>query len=88
MSTFHFPGLPAGRLDTLDRVLAGPAARPWRAAQEEEAIVQEREAAWAQLDAEIQKGIDDIEAGRTEPLEVVGARLRKKYQAMAAKSAA
>jgi antitoxin ParD1/3/4 len=51
-------------------------------------LVQEREAAWAQLDAEIQKGIEDIEAGRTEPLEVVGARLRKKYQAMAAKSAA
>jgi antitoxin ParD1/3/4 len=51
-------------------------------------LVQEREAAWGQLDAEIQKGIEDIEAGRTEPLEVVGARLRKKYQAMAAKSAA
>lgn len=51
-------------------------------------LVQEREAAWARLDAEIQKGIDAIKAGDTEPLEVVGARLRKKYQAMAAKSAA
>jgi antitoxin ParD1/3/4 len=51
-------------------------------------LVQEREAAWARLETEIQKGIDDVEAGRTEPLEVVGARLRRKYQAMAAKSLA
>ena len=51
-------------------------------------LVQEREAAWTRLEAEIQKGIDDVEAGRTEPLEVVGARLRRKYQSMAAKSAA
>ncbi|MFL6856649.1 MAG: type II toxin-antitoxin system ParD family antitoxin [Allosphingosinicella sp.] len=51
-------------------------------------LVQEREAAWARLEAEIQIGIDAVEAGQTEPLEVVGERLRRKYRAMAAKSAA
>jgi antitoxin ParD1/3/4 len=51
-------------------------------------LVQEREAAWARLEAEIQKGIDAVEAGQSEPLEIVGERLRRKYRAMAAKSAA
>ena len=48
-------------------------------------LVQEREALMERAMAEIQKGIDDIEAGRSEDLEVVGERLRRKYQAMAAK---
>lgn len=32
-------------------------------------LVQERETKWARFDAEIQKGIDDAEAGRTVPLD-------------------
>ena len=31
--------------------------------------VREREAQWARFDAEIQKGIDDLDAGRSIPLE-------------------
>ncbi|MBI4923731.1 MAG: type II toxin-antitoxin system ParD family antitoxin [Devosia nanyangense] len=45
-------------------------------------LVQEREAALAELMGEIQKGIDDIDAGRTFPAEEVFAELRAKYQAM------
>lgn len=46
-------------------------------------LVQEREAALAELMSELQKGIDDIEAGRTVPAEEVFRELRAKYQAMA-----
>jgi antitoxin ParD1/3/4 len=45
-------------------------------------LVQEREAALAELMGEIQKGIDDIEAGHVYPAEEVFAELRAKYQAM------
>jgi antitoxin ParD1/3/4 len=45
-------------------------------------LVQEREAALAELMGEIQKGIDDIDAGRVFPAEEVFAELRAKYQAM------
>ena len=45
--------------------------------------MQEREAALAKLHAELDKGIDDIEAGRTKPMEEVAARLIAKYPAMA-----
>jgi antitoxin ParD1/3/4 len=51
-------------------------------------LVQEREAKLAQLDAALMRGVADSEAGRVEDLEVVTDRLRRKYQAMAAKSAA
>ena len=51
-------------------------------------LVQEREAKWARFEAEIQKGIDDADAGRTEDADVVFKRLIDKYTAMAAKSAA
>jgi len=34
-------------------------------------LVQEREAQWARFEAEIQKGLDDIEAGRVRPAEEV-----------------
>ena len=51
-------------------------------------LVQEREAKLAILDAEIQKGLDDIDAGRTEPIEDVLARLQAKYAAQLAKPAA
>lgn len=51
-------------------------------------LVQEREAKWARFDAEIQKGIDDLDAGRSEDLEVVIERLQRKYRAMARKPAA
>jgi len=50
-------------------------------------LVQEREAAWARFDAEIQKGIDDLDAGRSENIKVVADRLVRKYQAMAHKIA-
>lgn len=51
-------------------------------------LVQEREAKWARFDAEIQKGIDDADAGRTEDADIVFKRLIAKYQAMAEKNAA
>ncbi|QNA83081.1 type II toxin-antitoxin system ParD family antitoxin [Sphingomonas sp. So64.6b] len=51
-------------------------------------LVQEREAKLARFEAEIQRGIDDIAAGRTKPADEVFDRLRRKYEAMAAKSAA
>lgn len=48
-------------------------------------LVQEREARLkARLDAELQRGLDDIEAGRVSPLDEVVERLAAKYRAMAA----
>jgi antitoxin ParD1/3/4 len=49
-------------------------------------LVQEREAAWAKLEAEIQKGIDDAVAGRSEDADVVVDRLIAKYSATAESS--
>ncbi len=43
-------------------------------------LVQEREAKWARFDAEIQKGIDDAEAGRTVPLDEAFDRVREKIR--------
>ena len=51
-------------------------------------LVQEREALLVKAQAEIQKGIDDLDAGRAEDLEVVAERLKRKYRTMAEKSAA
>ena len=51
-------------------------------------LVQEREAKWARFDAEIQKGIDDAEAGRTVPLDEAFDRVRERLKAKAAKRAA
>jgi antitoxin ParD1/3/4 len=45
-------------------------------------LVQEREAALAELYAAIDEGIADVEAGRTRPAEEVFAELRAKYRAM------
>jgi antitoxin ParD1/3/4 len=50
-------------------------------------LVQEREAALAQLHTALKAGVADIKAGRTKPLEDVVARLSVKYQAMAKKRA-
>lgn len=50
-------------------------------------LVQEREAALAKLHAILDKSIEDSEAGRTEPLEDVVARLSAKYRTMAKKRA-
>lgn len=50
-------------------------------------LVQEREAKWALFDAEMQKGFDDLDAGRSMDLEEAARGLRRKYQAMAAKRA-
>ena len=51
-------------------------------------LVQEREARWSRFEAEVQKGLDDLDAGRSEDAEVVFERLIGKYEAMVAKSAA
>lgn len=45
-------------------------------------LVQEREAALAKLKSEIQKGVDDIEAGRFEDIDVVARRLDERYARM------
>jgi antitoxin ParD1/3/4 len=50
-------------------------------------LVEEREAALAKLHAILDKSIDDSEAGRTEDIEVVAARLSAKYRAVAKKRA-
>jgi antitoxin ParD1/3/4 len=50
-------------------------------------LIEEREKRLAALDAAIEKGLADIEAGRTVPLEEVAERLEAKYRAMAEKSA-
>ena len=46
-------------------------------------LVQEREAALAQLDAMIAEGMADIDAGRTKPAEEVFDRLLAKYEGLA-----
>jgi len=51
-------------------------------------LVQDREARLARFDAEIMKGIEDVDAGRVEDAEMVFERLIRKYEAMAAKSVA
>jgi antitoxin ParD1/3/4 len=43
-------------------------------------LVQEREAKWARFDAEIQKGIDDVDAGRVVPLDEAFDRVREKIR--------
>lgn len=48
-------------------------------------LMQRREARLAKFDAEIRKGIDDIEAGRTYDADKVFDLLTKKYRAMADK---
>jgi antitoxin ParD1/3/4 len=50
-------------------------------------LVQEREARLRQLDAKIQAGLDDIDAGRTIPAEEVFAELRKLVAEIAQKKA-
>ncbi len=45
-------------------------------------LVQEREAALAELEAELRLGLDDIEAGRTIPAEEVFDQLERKYRLM------
>ena len=50
-------------------------------------LVQEREAALAELMSELDKGLADIEAGRSKPIEEVVERLSAKYRAMAKKRA-
>jgi antitoxin ParD1/3/4 len=51
-------------------------------------LVQEREKRFAKLDEALLRGIADAEAGRVTDAEVVFDRLIRKYEAMAAKSAA
>lgn len=46
-------------------------------------LVQEREAAWARLEAEIMVGIDDVEAGRTHGIEETFDDVRRAIQSRA-----
>ena len=48
-------------------------------------LVQDREARRAGINAAVSRGIDDAEAGRSEDAEIVLERLRRKYEAIAAK---
>ena len=45
-------------------------------------LVQEREARFRELEAKLQVGMDDIEAGRVKPADEVFDRLIAKYEAM------
>jgi antitoxin ParD1/3/4 len=45
-------------------------------------LIQDREARLAAYDAAIQRGLDDVEAGRTKPASEVFDRLEAKYRAM------
>jgi antitoxin ParD1/3/4 len=62
-------------LDSKDEADIEEAVRSGRYASRDEvlreglALVRERQAQWRRFDAEIQKGIDDLEAGRSIPLE-------------------
>jgi antitoxin ParD1/3/4 len=62
-------------LDPQDEALIDKAVKSGRYASRAEvlreglSLVREREAKWARFDAEIQKGIDDLDAGRSIPLE-------------------
>jgi antitoxin ParD1/3/4 len=51
-------------------------------------LVQEREARLAELDKALMAGIADADAGRVTDADIVFDRLMRKYEAMAAKSAA
>ena len=51
-------------------------------------LVQEREKRLEKLDEALSRGLADIEAGRAEDAELVFQRLIRKYEALAAKSAA
>ena len=62
----------AGRFGTRDEVL-----------REGVRLLEVEAARWARFEAEIQKGVDDIEAGRVYPAEEVFAELKAKYLAMA-----
>jgi antitoxin ParD1/3/4 len=50
-------------------------------------LVEEREAALAQLHAALEQGVADSKVGRTKPLDEVAARLISRYQDMAKKRA-
>ncbi len=48
-------------------------------------LVQDREARLAVLDASLERGLDDADAGRTKPADDVFDRLEAKYEAMTGK---
>jgi antitoxin ParD1/3/4 len=51
-------------------------------------LVEEREARFAQMEAALQRGIEDAKAGRSEDTDIVFDQLRRKYEALVAKTAA
>lgn len=62
----------AGRYDSRDDVL-----------RESLRLLKLKERRQAELDAALDRGMADIEAGRVKPIEEVAARLKAKYAAMA-----
>ena len=63
----------SGRYETREQVL-----------REGVRLVQDREARLARIDVAVARGVEDAEAGRSEDAEVVLARLRQKYETLAA----
>lgn len=61
-------------------VASGRYASADEAVREALNLLRQREAAWARLEADLRKGVADIDAGRTIPAEEVFDRLIRKYQ--------
>jgi antitoxin ParD1/3/4 len=74
-------------LDPQDEAFIDEALKSGRYASRAEVLreglarVREREAQWAQFGAEIQKGIDELDAGRSIPLEEAFESVRRHIQA-------
>jgi antitoxin ParD1/3/4 len=73
-------------LDPQDEALIEEAVNSGRYAPRSEvlreglSVVRERQAQWARFEAEIQKGIDDLDAGRSIPLEEAFESVRRHIQ--------
>jgi antitoxin ParD1/3/4 len=67
----------SGRYETREQVL-----------REGVRLVQDRETRLARIDAAVSRGIEDAEAGHSEDAEIALTRLRRTYEAIAAKPAA
>jgi antitoxin ParD1/3/4 len=77
------------QLDPAQQAFIDELVKSGRCASAEEAVRQgldllrQREAAWRKLEAELQKGLDDLDAGRVIPADEVFDQLIKKYEKMA-----
>ena len=76
------------QLDAAQQALIDEMIASGRASSADDAVgqalelLQKREAAWKQLEAEIKKGLDSIDAGRFRPADEVFDRLEAKLRAM------